>query len=76
MRIRFVRHSLISRMAACVLPVLCLVQSNVRASHLLNTTTAQPSGTFTLTFNGQMTGLGVRYGDALRRSRKPYRAKR
>ena len=57
MRIHFIRPSLIARLAVCAQLALCLVHSNVRASHLLNTSTAQPSGTFTLTFNGQMTGL-------------------
>ena len=57
MRIHFIRHPLIARLAVCVQLALCLVQSNVRASQPLNTTMAQRSGTFTLTFNGQTTGL-------------------
>lgn len=57
MRIRFIRHSLIAKLAACGLLALCLVQSNARASQPINTSTAQTSGTYTITFQGALAGL-------------------
>jgi hypothetical protein len=57
MGIRFIKHSLIAKLAACLLLALCSVQSNVRASQPIGNSTAQTSGTFTLTFNGASVGL-------------------
>jgi hypothetical protein len=57
MRIRFIRHSLIAKLAACVLLALCLVQSNAHASQPINTSTAQTYGTYTITFQGALAGL-------------------
>ena len=64
MRLRFIQHSLIARLAACLLLALCLIQSNVRASQPIYTSAAQTTGTFRLTFNGA--SLGLAPGQTLR----------
>ena len=57
MRIDPIRHALIAKLASVVLLALCLIQWNARASQPIIISAAQTAGTFTLTFNGQTTGL-------------------
>jgi len=57
MRIRFIQHPLIARLAACLLLALCLIRPNVRATQPIDPGTAQTTGTFRLTFNGASVGL-------------------
>ena len=56
MQTKSIRHPLIAKLAALALLALCFIQSDVRALQPSNISAAR-SGVFTLTFNGQTTGL-------------------